>query len=128
MENVLANMNEAEGTKKIDKVQAKEKEIRRKIKSLDISKFKKLFNQITLALELIKDYRAKTYTKLPWRTITILALALLYFLNPFDLIPDYIPGVGYIDDALTVAAIFKSLQVDLSKYCKFKGYEIEKYF
>ena len=37
----------------------------------------------------------------PWAKRAIYA-ALAYFIMPFDLIPDFIPGVGYTDDAATL--------------------------
>ncbi len=37
--------------------------------------------------------------------VLYLAAALLYFISPFDAIPDVIPGVGYLDDVVVVSAI-----------------------
>ncbi|MBT8319349.1 MAG: DUF1232 domain-containing protein, partial [Gramella sp.] len=47
---------------------------------------------------MLKDYRKGVYTKVPWFTIATIAFAFLYILNPLDIIPDFIPGLGYIDD------------------------------
>ena len=46
--------------------------------------------------------------------------ALLYVLSPIDLIPDFIPVVGYVDDALVVAVCIKLVQADLDKYRDWK--------
>jgi len=37
------------------------------------------------------------------------ALVLVYLANPIDLIPDFIPGLGYLDDALLVAWAIRHL-------------------
>jgi uncharacterized membrane protein YkvA (DUF1232 family) len=34
-----------------------------------------------------------------------LAAALLYFISPLDAVPDIVPGIGYVDDALIVSAV-----------------------
>ncbi|CAN5568245.1 hypothetical protein BH10BAC5_BH10BAC5_13060 [soil metagenome] len=115
-------------SKDVDKVLSSEKKISLKSEALNILNFKTLFNQIKLTLEMLKDYRAKSYTDLPWKTITLLTVAVLYFLNPFDLIPDVLPVIGYGDDALAFAGVFKAVQSDLKKYCNWKGYDPEKYF
>ena len=36
--------------------------------------------------------------------------ALFYLCNPFDIIPDYTPGIGYVDDALVVNSCVKLLK------------------
>ncbi|HPS64075.1 MAG TPA: DUF1232 domain-containing protein [Ignavibacteria bacterium] len=128
MDDAILNMSEAERKQAYNKALRKEKTILDKAKTLDISKFRKLLNQVMLLMELIKDYKSKAYIQIPWTTVTVAAFGLIYFLNPFDLIPDYIPGIGYVDDAIVLAAILKSAQSDLKKYCTFKGYDIEKYF
>lgn len=41
--------------------------------------------------------------RVPRRAKLVLALLIPYLAMPFDLVPDFIPVVGYIDDALLVA-------------------------
>jgi uncharacterized membrane protein YkvA (DUF1232 family) len=105
-----------------------ESQIRKKASKLDFTKFSKLIKQLTLSLQMISDYKTKTYLNIPWKTIALVVAAILYFINPFDIIPDFIPFLGYTDDALAFAAIFKSAQTDLYDYCKWKGYNTEEYF
>jgi uncharacterized membrane protein YkvA (DUF1232 family) len=42
---------------------------------------------------------------LPRAAKVALAAALLYLASPFDLIPDFIPVVGYLDDLLVAALV-----------------------
>jgi uncharacterized membrane protein YkvA (DUF1232 family) len=43
--------------------------------------------------------------RLPKRAKWLLGLAVAYTLSPIDLIPDFIPVLGYLDDALVVPAL-----------------------
>jgi uncharacterized membrane protein YkvA (DUF1232 family) len=43
-------------------------------------------------------------------------LALLYVLNPADVLSDVIVGVGYLDDATVVAFCLKLIEKELKKY------------
>lgn len=113
---------------KIEKAYSKHDEIKRKQEKLDSNKFKKLFLQVRLALELLKDYKKGIYRELPWRSIGLISLALLYFLNPFDVIPDLAPLIGFADDAAIFLSLFKSIQFDLQSYCRWKGYDTDLYF
>lgn len=81
-----------------------------------------------LAINLIKDFREKSYTDIPWRSIAMIAAAVLYFINPFDMVPDMLPVFGIADDAMLFATVFKSIQVDLEKYGKWKGINTSEYF
>ncbi len=40
----------------------------------------------------------------PWKVKAILAFAIVYLLSPFDLVPDWIIGFGFLDD-LTVVSL-----------------------
>ena len=77
---------------------------------------KEICNYIELMTSIVKSYYRKEYRKVPVGTIVSIVSALAYVINPFDLIPDVIPGIGQLDDALVVAFCFKMVQLDLDKY------------
>ncbi len=69
---------------------------------------------------MMKDYRKGIYTKVPWFTIATIAFAFLYILNPFDIIPDFIPGLGYIDDLGVLTFGLRFIESDLHNYLDWK--------
>jgi uncharacterized membrane protein YkvA (DUF1232 family) len=49
--------------------------------------------------------------------------ALAYFVDPDDLIPDRVPGVGYLDDAIMVELVAQELKYEIKAYedfCEFR--------
>jgi uncharacterized membrane protein YkvA (DUF1232 family) len=48
--------------------------------------------------------------------------ALAYLCNPDDLIPDHIPGLGFLDDAIYAEIIIKELRDDVDTYLEFCAY------
>lgn len=74
-----------------------------------------------LILELVKDYWAGRYREVPYWVISTAALALLYVLNPADIIPDVLLGVGYLDDAAILAFCLKLIERELQKYKDWKA-------
>ncbi|TRO65647.1 YkvA family protein [Christiangramia sabulilitoris] len=69
---------------------------------------------------MLKDYRKGVYTKVPWFTIATIAFAFLYILNPLDIIPDFIPGLGYIDDLGVLTFGLRFIESDLHNYLDWK--------
>ena len=47
--------------------------------------------------------------RVPRRAKVTLALVIPYLVMPFDLIPDFIPVIGQLDDALLVAVVFRQV-------------------
>ncbi len=77
-------------------------------------------DKVKTMFSLIRDYRNGTYTEIPWKSIAAIAGALLYVLTPLDLIPDFIPVVGLLDDAGVIAACLKLVSDDLDDYAAWK--------
>ena len=73
-------------------------------------------SDVSVLLELVKDYFNGRYREAPRRTVFAAAAALIYVLNPFDLIPDFIPGIGYVDDAAVVMLVIRSIRADIDDY------------
>lgn len=71
--------------------------------------------------KMLKDYLSGRYRTVPWRTITLLVGAVSYALSPLDLIPDFLPVLGWSDDALLLAAVLGSVRVDIEEYKKWKS-------
>ena len=69
---------------------------------------------------MIKDYRKGIYTKIPWFSIAAITTALLYVFMPFDLIPDFIPGLGLVDDLTVLSFVIGWIETDLNNYLDWK--------
>ena len=82
---------------------------------------------IPVMISLVRSYIKKEYTEIPVASIISILVALIYFLSPIDLIPDAIPGAGYIDDAVVISGCLALILSDLEEYQywrKENGYEI----
>jgi uncharacterized membrane protein YkvA (DUF1232 family) len=55
--------------------------------------------------------------QIPYHTVSVLTAAVLYFMNPVDVIPDFIKGVGTSDDALLVEIAVEMVWPGIERYC-----------
>lgn len=78
--------------------------------------FARLFQSFKLLLPLIKDYWKGAYTDVSIKSIVIFLVVLVYIISPLDLIPDYVPGLGQIDDAAILGLSLFFLEKELLKY------------
>ncbi|MEN9959055.1 MAG: hypothetical protein RLZZ474_1299 [Bacteroidota bacterium] len=84
----------------------------------NISVVKLLNHYIVLFSELIKAYISGTYKKLPAITLVKMVAVLVYFISPFDFIPDVLPFVGFTDDLAVVLWVGKSIKNELDEFEK----------
>jgi uncharacterized membrane protein YkvA (DUF1232 family) len=114
------HMNEDDLRTLLDKEQSAEK----RLSSLNAS-LPRMVTHVRLGFGLVKDYVQGNYRKLPFWSVASVAAALGYFLAPTDLIPDFIPGIGYLDDAAVLALVLSGIREDLKKYADAKGIRLE---
>ena len=81
---------------------------------------RRVIEKVKVLVEMLGVYVKGEYKKIPKKTLIIIVAALIYLVNPFDLIPDFIPGIGYIDDARVIIFVFQSIFEDIQKFEKWK--------
>ena len=80
---------------------------------------------LLLLFSLAKDYYQGNYRDVPYKTISAAVVGLLYVINPIDIIPDFIPFIGQVDDALVLGFCLKLIEKDLLKYKNWKDGQAE---
>ena len=75
-------------------------------------------SDVKLFFYMLKDVLSGKYKQIPVGTVAAIIGTLLYVLSPADLIPDFIPGVGYLDDAAMLSLCLKFAKFDIEMYKK----------
>mgnify|MGYP006118895371 CR=1 FL=1 len=96
-----------------------------KVKSVIESnpKLQDFVDQISLMIRMVKAQYHGEYKDFPWKSTVMMAGALIYFITPFDFIPDIIPALGLTDDAAVVYWVYKNIEEDIEK---FKQWEVSR--
>lgn len=105
----------------------RQREVGERVKKVP-GRLRKLRNQIVLLYDMLKAYAKRDYTAVPWWAIAMGVAAVAYFLTPGDLVPDFIPIVGYVDDAMIVGLAVKAIQEELRRFSDAMGYDPAQYF
>ena len=71
---------------------------------------------LTALINMARAYFKKEYTDVPWKTIVLVIAAIIYFVSPFDFIPDILPAIGLTDDAVVIAFVVAQIQTDLDDF------------
>jgi len=102
----------------VDVVMDNQEEISSKLVNVNVLKKYSELGKVMLGM--LTDYRKGIYTKVPWFTIATIAFGFLYILNPFDIVPDFIPIIGYIDDLAVFSFGLRFIETDLHNYLDWK--------
>ncbi len=73
-------------------------------------------NDIATLIELLKAWIRGEYREVPWSTLLLGTGAVIYFVNPFDAIPDILPAAGLLDDASVIGFVLASAKNDIEKF------------
>ena len=94
------------------------KKVQETAASSNLTVVRLLNRYIILFSALIKAYLQGNYSKLPLITLVKITAALLYFVMPFDFIPDFLPLVGFADDLAIVVWVGKAIKDELDEFEK----------
>jgi uncharacterized membrane protein YkvA (DUF1232 family) len=82
--------------------------------------WRRVWTDLRLFAALLRDYWKGTYRQVPALSMTALVLTLAYVLSPLDLMPDTMPLIGQIDDALLLTGCLFFIEKDLYRYQAWK--------
>ncbi len=81
---------------------------------------------VKLLIRMIRAHINGTYCAFSPLTLVLFVFALLYFITPIDLIPDFIPALGFTDDLAVALMVFKRCSADIQKYRKWEEAELSQ--
>ncbi len=85
----------------------------------NVSALAGLLDNIRVAYDMISDTITGKYKGIAKSTLTLLVGGLAYLALPLDLVPDFIPVAGWMDDATVLAWIFKRCNDEIQQYRDF---------
>lgn len=84
-------------------------------------KLKSISPDLKTSVDLIRDYVNGSYRDVSTRTYIYVLGAVIYFVNPFDLIPDFIPGLGFVDDTTILVWVMAQVKKEFDKYKEWRS-------
>jgi uncharacterized membrane protein YkvA (DUF1232 family) len=75
-----------------------------------------VFDSITASFRLITAYAAGEYRQISLESMALIVASIIYFVMPFDAVPDFILGLGLLDDAALLAWTFRSVAQDIEAF------------
>ena len=67
-------------------------------------------------IDMLKDYHGGNYRQLSYWSVSVITFSLLYVLNPIDIIPDSLPVIGELDDAMVISLGIAMVQREMHEY------------
>ncbi|WP_324823554.1 YkvA family protein [Sinanaerobacter sp. ZZT-01] len=80
-----------------------------------------ILREVSLMFSMVVDYMQGKYKEVPLGTIIGITAAVIYFVSPVDVIPDFIPVIGQADDVAVITWAIKHARKDLEAYAEWKN-------
>jgi uncharacterized membrane protein YkvA (DUF1232 family) len=78
--------------------------------------FKDTWPYFQAMLRLIQAYYRSQYRGVSESTLVVIVAAIIYVVNPLDVIPDAMPALGYLDDATVLALAVRRTRQTLDDF------------
>jgi uncharacterized membrane protein YkvA (DUF1232 family) len=79
-----------------------------------------LWENLRTAFRLLQAYFNKKYTTIPWASIVLVVVSIIYFVSPIDLMPDWFPLAGLVDDAAVLVFVLRQINADLQRFLEWE--------
>lgn len=89
------------------------------LKTVERKKVSQFIRERLEKLEVMINMLIDHEWRLPQKDTARVLNALAYFTEPEDLIPDHVPGLGFLDDAIMIELVVRDLEHELDAYADF---------
>ena len=76
--------------------------------------------KLSIFSRMAQAYVSGKYLSIPWKAVMTMLAAIIYFLNPLDLIPDFIPLMGLTDDFGVLVWVYNSVSAEIDKFLEWE--------
>ncbi|CAC9932377.1 hypothetical protein PEPNEM18_01215 [Aedoeadaptatus nemausensis] len=83
-------------------------------------KFSEVQSEAVLLINMVKDTVKGRYKGLGKKNVIMIVAGLLYLVNPMDIVPDFIFGIGFADDLGVLVYVISRLSEEIARYRQWK--------
>ena len=105
----------------LQRLMGTETHLREQAALLQDPKLSLLRSQVETALDCLRDHVDGRCPQIPYYTVGLLAAGIYYFGDTLDVIPDFLPRIGRLDDALVMSVACALARSGLERYCVWKN-------
>ena len=77
---------------------------------------REVWDSLLACMRLLRAYASGAYRDIPWASLISIIAAVIYFVNPADLIPDILFHFGLIDDAALIGWVLTAVKSDIEAF------------
>lgn len=81
---------------------------------------KKLWDKLYVLYRYVKAWATGQYREIKWNTAVLAIAGLIYALNPWDILNDIVPVIGFLDDVAFVTYIMTVLRKDIRRFLQWE--------
>ncbi|MFT4635348.1 MAG: uncharacterized membrane protein YkvA (DUF1232 family) [Arenicella sp.] len=93
----------------------------KKVTILTETKLAEVIQPIKSSYRLIRAYANGSYRDISLENFGLIVAAIIYFVMPLDALPDFIAGLGFIDDAAILVWTFNKVAEELANFVNWEA-------
>lgn len=82
---------------------------------------KGIWDKLKLVIALARDWSKGNYREISKGNMIMILAGIIYFVSPLDIVPDFLAGIGFLDDAAILSFVVSRLDKEIEKYRNWKN-------
>jgi len=78
-------------------------------------------DSLLTSFRLLKCYVSGEYRDISFESLALIVASIIYFVMPFDVVPDFFLSFGFLDDAALLAWTFRTVKEELKRFIEWEN-------